>query len=70
MVQNDLELIINYFTLQQSDASMDPEMEKEVVKNDGSESEEADLEGGDSDNAEAEYLIEFEETKKLQVHCE
>lgn len=31
------------------------------------ESDEEDIESEDGDDAEAEYLIEFEQTKKLQV---
>lgn len=38
------------------------------MKKEGSECEEAaDTESEDGDDAEAEYLIEFEQTKKLQV---
>ncbi|KAE9543037.1 hypothetical protein AGLY_002948 [Aphis glycines] len=51
---------------EQSDASIDEENENEVIKNDGLESDEAESEGEDGDDAEEEYLMEFEETKKLQ----
>ncbi|XP_026818741.1 ribosomal L1 domain-containing protein CG13096-like [Rhopalosiphum maidis] len=49
---------------EQSDASIDQENEKEVINNDGLESDES--EGEDGDDAEEEYLMEFEQTKKLQ----
>lgn len=51
-----------YFTWKESDNADD-----EKNENDGSESGEAGSEDEDGDDAEAEYLIEFEQTKKLQV---
>lgn len=53
--------------MQQSDSSVDKENENESSKKDDSEPDEADTEGEDGDGAEAEYLMEFEQTKKLQV---
>ncbi|XP_025201960.1 ribosomal L1 domain-containing protein 1-like [Melanaphis sacchari] len=51
---------------EQSDVSIDQENEKEVIKSSGLESDEVESEADDGDDAEEEYLMEFEETKKLQ----
>lgn len=51
----------------QSNSAEDNEKENNSNMKDGSESEEAGMESEDGDDAEAEYLIEFEQTKKLQV---
>lgn len=56
--------------LQQSDSSVDKDNEDdESFKKEGSVSDVEDAESDDEDDAEAEYLNDFVQTKKLQVIC-
>lgn len=53
--------------MQQSDSSIDKEDEKVLVETDHLESDREESENDSGDDAEAEYLMEFEQTKKIQV---
>lgn len=51
----------------QSDSSVDEEDEKVIVTKEHLEYDGEESENDSGDDAEAEYLMEFEQTKKIQV---